>query len=229
MAVDVIEIIKVVFAFGILSFAFKSNPIQRLIESLYIGVTAGYLLITNLNTAYKSAIQPLPQDPLLIVPIVLGILMYARLSKKYAYLSNYAIAFITAIGIGLSTRTIIQSDIIKQFLNTAIPLFVTNNALGTLGNITIVVTAISTIAYFTYSFEHKGTYGKLAKLGISLMMISFGASAANILLSRSARVITMLGYIYVPSGIYVVPIMIGLILISLYPEKIGLKKADEDT
>lgn len=228
MAIDVIEILQVFFAFGILSFAFKSNPIQRLIESLYIGVTAGYLLITNLNTAYKSAIQPLPQDPFLIIPIILGILMYSRLSKKYAYLSNYSIAFITAIGIGLSTRTVIQSDIIKQFINTAIPLFVTNDALGTLGNITIVVTAISTIAYFTYSFEHKGSYGTLTKLGISLMMISFGASAANILLSRSARVITMLGYIYVPSGFYVVPIMIVLILISLYPEKIGLRKTDQN-
>lgn len=228
MAIDVLEILKVVFAFGILSFAFKDNPIQRLIESLYIGVTAGYLLITNLNTAYKSAILPLPQDPLLIVPIILGILMYARLSKRFSYLSNYPIAFITAIGIGLSTRTVIQSDIIKQFINTAIPLFVANDALGTFGNIVIVVSIISTIAYFTYSFEHKGTYEKFAKLGISLMMITFGASAANILLSRSARVITMLGYIYVPSGIYVVPIMIGLILISLYPEKIGLRKADED-
>jgi hypothetical protein len=224
MVIDVIEIIKVIFAVGILSFAFKDNPVHRLIESLYIGVTAGYLLITNFNTAYQNAIQPLPQNPLLILPIILGLLMYTRLSKKFSYLSKYSIAFITAIGVGLSTRTAIQSEIIAPFINTAIPLFVTNDVLGTFGNIIIVVSIISTISYFTYSFEHKGSYKILTQLGISLMMITFGASAANILLSRSARVITMLGYIYVPSGIYVAPIMIVLILISIYPEKIGLKK-----
>jgi len=224
MAINVIEILIAIFAVSILSFAFKDNPIHRLVESLYIGLTAGYVLTTTLNTAYKNTIQPLPQNPLLIVPIILGLLMYTRLSKKYAYLSNYPIAFITAIGIGLSTRTIIQSDIIKQFVNTAIPLFIPADALGTLGNIVIVASAVSAIAYFTYGVEHKGSYGKLVKVGISFMMISFGANTANILLSRSARVITMLGFIFVPSGVYVVPIMIVLILISLYPEKIGLKK-----
>lgn len=224
MVLNVIEILQAIFALSILSWAFKSNPIHRIVESLYIGVTAGYLLITNLNTAFKSAILPLPQDPLLVIPIILGLMMYARLSKKYAYLSNFSIAFITAIGIGLSTRTIIQSDVIRQFTNTAIPLLIPTDALRTLGNIVIVVSIISSIAYFTYSIEHKGSYGSLAKVGISFMMIGFGANTANILLSRSARVITMLGYIYVPSGIYVIPIMIVLILISLYPEKIGLKK-----
>lgn len=224
MAINVIEILIAIFAVSILSFAFKDNPIHRLVESLYIGLTAGYVLTTTLNTAYKNTIQPLPQNPLLIVPIILGLLMYTRLSKKYAYLSNYPIAFITAIGIGLSTRTIIQSDIIKQVVNTAIPLFIPTDALGTLGNIVIVASAVSAIAYFTYGVEHKGSYGKLVKVGISFMMISFGANTANILLSRSARVITMLGFIFVPSGVYVVPIMIVLILISLYPEKIGLKK-----
>ena len=224
MAINVIEILIAIFAVSILSFAFKDNPIHRLVESLYIGLTAGYVLTTTLNTAYKNTIQPLPQNPLLIVPIILGLLMYTRLSKKYAYLSNYPIAFITAIGIGLSTRTIIQSDIIKQVVNTAIPLFIPADALGTLGNIVIVASAVSAIAYFTYGVEHKGSYGKLVKVGISFMMISFGANTANILLSRSARVITMLGFIFVPSGVYVVPIMIVLILISLYPEKIGLKK-----
>ena len=224
MVINVIEILQAIFALSILSWAFKTNPIHRFVESLYIGVTAGYLLITNLNTVFKNAIQPLPQNPLLVIPIILGLMMYARLSKKYAYLSNYSIAFITAIGIGLSTRTIIQSDVIRQFTNTAIPIFIPTDALRTLGNIVIVASIVSSIAYFTYSFEHKGSYGSLAKAGISFMMIGFGANTANILLSRSARVITMLGYIYVPSGIYVIPIMIVLILISLYPEKIGLKK-----
>jgi len=221
MAIDAYEILAVVFAMAILSWTFKPNPVHRIVESLYVGFNAGYLLVTNMRTAYFSGIQPLATNVILMIPLILGILMYARLSKKYAYVSNYPIAFLTAIGLAVATRSIIQADVVEQIKSTAIPLIVPTSGLETLGNIVIAISVVSSIFYFTYATEHTGAKGILAKIGIAMMMVGFGANAANILLSRSARTITMLGYIMVPSGIYVVPIMIVIIALSIYAEKKG--------
>ena len=221
MVVDVLEILTVIFAISIFSWVFKPNPVHRIAESLYIGANAGYLLVTNLNNAYKTGVTPLSKNIVLAIPLILGVMMYARLTKKYGYISNYPIAVLTAVGLAVATRAIVQSDVIEQIINTAIPLLVPASPQQTLGNIVIVISVVSSLFYFTYATEHTGAKNIFARTGISFMMIGFGANAANIIMGRASRFITMLGFIMVPSGYYVVPIMTVIIALSIYLEQKG--------
>ncbi|MBU1082503.1 MAG: hypothetical protein KKB59_18600 [Spirochaetes bacterium] len=203
---------------AILSFAFKPNPVHRLVESLFIGSMAGYTLVTNFEAVFKTGIAPLSTDPFLLIPLVLGILMYFRLSRKYSWVSNYSMAFLTAIGIGITTRTIVETDIIKQISSTAIPLTSFNN-------IVLVISVVTVISYFFYTKEHTGSLGISAKLGMAFMMVAFGASVANSFMTRVGQNISFLREtLLFPSSTYMIPIMVIVIAISIYPEKFGLKK-----
>jgi hypothetical protein len=222
-----LEIIGVVFGMAVLSFVFKPNPVHRLVESLYIGSAAGYLLVTNFNKAYKNAIVPLPSDPLLILPLILSLLVFMRLYKKYSWLSNYPLAFLTAIGVGISVRTIAETDILKQIRSTALPLLDSTSVIATFSNIVLLVSVVTVITYFLYATKPSNALNISSKAGISFMMIAFGASLANSLLSRVSRTIGFLQrLILVPSGTYMVPIMVIIIAIAAFPEKLGLKSKE---
>ena len=225
MVINLLEILGVIFGMAVLSFSFKPNPIHRIVESLFIGASAGYLLVTNFNRAYTSGIAPIPKDPLLIIPLILGVLMYFRLSKKIAWLSNYPLAFLTSIGIGISIRTIVETDILKQIKSTALPLIVSNSAIETFSNLVIGVSVPTVITYFFYTREHKGVLGISSKAGMAFMMIAFGTAIANSFLSRVSKTITLIQkLLLVPSGLYIIPLMVIIIAISAFPEKIGLRK-----
>jgi len=56
-------------------------------------------------------------------------------------------------------------------------------------NIVILVGTIAGLAYFYFSKEHKGAFGKLTKLGIYFLMISFGASFGFAVMGRISLLI----------------------------------------
>jgi hypothetical protein len=54
------------------------------------------------------------------------------------------------------------------------------------------VVALSTLAvllYFFYSLEHKGALGKVSRLGVLFLMISFGAGFGNTVMARISLLI----------------------------------------
>jgi len=232
MIINWVEILGVFFGMAILSFSFKDNPIYKFVESLYLGSAAGYVLIMNLNRAYTEGFLSLSKDPLLLIPILLGIMMYARLFKQISWVSRYPLAFLTALGIGVSTRTLIETDVLKQISSSALPLIVFNQGsfdiIKTFSNLIIIISVSTVVSYFLYSREQKGILKTSTNIGLSFMMIGFGTAVATSLLSRVSKTIGLLQtLIIVPSGIYMVPIMIVILILSVFPEKIGLKKKSQ--
>ena len=53
----------------------------------------------------------------------------------------------------------------------------------------ILVGVISSLVYFFFSKEHKGTIGKISKLGIYFLMIKFGASFGYAVMGRISLLI----------------------------------------
>lgn len=228
MEINILEIIGVVLGVGVLSFVVKPNPIQRVAESLYVGFAAGYLVVINFNNAYRQSIIPMFQDPSLILPLILCLLLFTRLSKKYSWLSNYPTAFLTALGIGVAVRTIVETNITKQIISSALPLFVPNNAIASVNNIIILISTLTVLSYFIYGRKPGKFMSVSSNIGIYFMMVAFGSTIAASILGRVSRMIGFLQtVILVPSGLYMVPISIILIYISLHPEKIGLKKENK--
>lgn len=177
---------------AILSFLYRDNPLYKLAEHLYVGISAGFWVIYT----WSFDVKPMLVDRflqasgvekwILVIPAVLGIIMLSRWIPKYAWISRIPISFTVGIGAGLGITASIQGFILPQIQATLLPL-------NTINNIIIVIGFITTIFYFYFSREHKGFLGTSSRLGIIFIMVAFGASFGYTVM---ARISLLIGRVY---------------------------------
>ncbi len=156
---------------GLVSFVFKENLFFRIVESLYVGISAGHAITLGWGNINTKAVDPLTQGNrwIIIVPIVLGIMLFTRYFPKWAQMSRIPMGLLMGLGAGLAMRGIIGSQIINQIKASYLPL-------NSINNLIIIIGTFSVLAYFFFTFEHRGVVGKVATLGRYIMMIAFGAA-----------------------------------------------------
>ncbi len=188
----------------IFSFLYKDNPLFKLAENLYVGVSVGYTIVKT----YDSVIVHLIWKPIienkewtLLIPVAIGLLMLTRYVPKSAWLSRYAFAFIVGVGSGLAIPRTISSYILKQIEDTVRPLvmlvpgegvsFTWNllNPASSLNTIIILVGVSSVLFYFFFSIEHTGLGKAVARTGILFLMIAFGAAFGYTVMARMSLLI----------------------------------------
>ena len=169
----------------ILSFLYKDNPFYKFAEHLFVGVSAGYVVaLTYHNIFIPNLYVPLFRqgDYILIIPLILGIMMVLRLLPKVGWISRWPLAFIVGVTAGISLITYLQTDALVQIRETLRPF-------NTLGNIVIAIGVLTGLTYFFFSKEHKGVFGKTAKVGIWFLMVTFGASFGYTVMARISLLI----------------------------------------
>ncbi len=188
----------------IFSFLYKDNPLFKLAEHLYVGVSLGYTIVK----AYDTVIVHLVVKPIvenaeysLLIPVAIGMLMLSRYVPKAAWLSRYAFAFIVGMGSGLAIPRTISSFILKQIEDTVRPLLslagpdgVTFsmdllNPASNLNAIIILLGVSSVLFYFFFSIEHSGAGKAVARTGVIFLMISFGAGFGYTVMARMSLLI----------------------------------------
>jgi len=180
--------------FGMLalfSFVYKENPFYRLFEHIYVGAAAGYTVVVNYGNIVDRAITPLTKNGAynMLVPIILGVLLYTRFFKKVAYLSRWSIAFLLGIGVGISTAGLIQSQLIAQVRAGMMNLLVYDKAGALLlsrsiNNLIMFAGTMSVILYFFFSVTQTGIVKKGSTLGRYVMMVTFGVAFGNVVMGR---------------------------------------------
>lgn len=175
---------------GLISFLFKENPLYRIIENLYVGVSAGYALTVGYQNIKNLAVKPMVETGKysLLIPVVLGLLLYTRYFKKTVWVSKIPLALLMGMGTGLAIRGLILSQVVNQIKACFVPL-------NSFDNIFMVVGTLIVLFYFFFTFEHKGTSGNIAKVGRWVMMIGFGASFAGTATGRISLFIGRLQYL----------------------------------
>ena len=79
----------------ILSFLYEDNPLFKLAEHLYVGVSLGYTIVKTYDTVIMTLIvRPILEkgEWSLLIPVGIGMLMLTRYVPKAAWLSRYAFA-----------------------------------------------------------------------------------------------------------------------------------------
>jgi len=184
---------------AIFSFLYKDNPVYKLAEHIYVGVSAGYWLIyVAFFDVYPMLIQGFQDETglekwILLVPGALGLIMLSRWFPKTAWLSRWPIAFTVGIGAGLGITANIQGYVMPQLQATLLP--VTGWNIVSLNNVILTVGVITTILYFYFSKPHKGALGWAARVGIVFIMVSFGASFGYTLMARISLLIGRLYFV----------------------------------
>jgi hypothetical protein len=185
------------------SFLYKDNPLYKFAEHLVVGVSTGYFAII----LWHNGLQPNLFDYLkdgdfyllwlnskhwwYIVPAILGVMMWTRFSQKRSWISRWPIAIYIGIAVGVEIPLIMRNSVNMQLYST-MRQFNWGNFLGTgyldptgaISQIIIFLGMIAALFYFFFSKEHVGLFNGVAKFGIGILMIGFGASFGYTVMAR---------------------------------------------
>lgn len=198
---------------AIFSFLYGDNVAYKIAESIFVGASAAYwmvaafwsavmgLLLKGLSpTAAKMSYMPaldlkeeLP-DMWMLIPLAMGILFLWQLSPKGGWISRWPLAFFIAVFAGLRLYSYFQADFVAQLQQNIVPLivFAADRSIdwkSTLWNSTLVLGTLACLTYFFFSVEHRGVVGGVARVGIYLLMVTFGVGFALTVMSRYSLLI----------------------------------------
>ncbi len=207
----------------IFSFLAGDNPFYKFAEHLFVGVSAAYwavkgfwnAIVPNLmgkllpeftaNTAIpglrkEDGTLPAP-DLIYVLPLIFGLLLLWRLAPKGQWISRWSLAFVVGITAGLRLIGYLSSDFVGQVRNTMLPLLVVGDGgllwVDSFNNIVIVVGVVTGLAYFYFSREHTGAFGRMTRIGIWTLMVTFGAGFGYTVMGRIALLVGRLEFLFV--------------------------------
>jgi hypothetical protein len=117
---------------AILSFLYRDNPFYRFAEHLYVGVSAAFsviifwyqdvwpLLVGNFSDYLRAGNRV--EAWILIIPAILGLLMWTRFVPSISWISRWPLAFTIGIGAGLGITGTIHGLVLPQLKATLLPL-----------------------------------------------------------------------------------------------------------
>jgi len=184
---------------GIYSFLYRDNAWYKLCEAIFIGISAGYWVVVLFwDSFYGKFWIGREEEPWLWVGAALGVLMLCRLIPKIGWISRWPLAFIVGATAGLWMMNYFSSNIMAQVQSTIMPLLGEEYSAtfgDIIGNFVIAGGTFAGLIYFFFSKEHKGAFGATARLGIWVIMITFGASFGYTVMSRMSLLIGRIDFL----------------------------------
>ncbi len=218
MMVDTMILNLIIGALTIMlwSVYYRENPLSHFVENLIIGLGMGYALYNTINTLGTIWITPMAAGNwLLIIPAILGFLLYTVFIRKYSYLSRIAVAAIIGTGLGFATGRTFPVLILGQIKGLGTSL-VGADAMGMIDWFIILIATITTLMYFTFTREHKGVLGATAKIGRYAIMIGFGTIFGATIWGNHVFVIDRAAFLAEAPMVYLIPIAFAIILIDIF-------------
>ncbi|MEA2031286.1 MAG: hypothetical protein U9N55_06805 [candidate division Zixibacteria bacterium] len=180
------------FTLALFSFLYKDNPVYKLAEHIFAGLTAGY----QVGLVWDTVVLQKLWDPMiydskwwLFIPGILGFLMFSRFTSKYTWISRMPLAFVMGTTSGVFLTTQLHGLVLPAMKSTMLPLGGGGGLAAALLAVVVVVGVISTLIYFYFSKEHTGALGVTAKVGIWFIMVAFGAHFGYTVMGRISLLI----------------------------------------
>jgi hypothetical protein len=174
---------------AILSFLIGDNPLYKLVERFWVGITTGYWTMLLYHTSFHDKVLvPVFQQGqwYYLIPTALGILMWFRLSPRRGWVSRFALAFYIGISMGVFIPLAFKAGVFLQVEGTIRP--VTANVPG-LNFILALIGLLCSLSYFFFSKHQTGAFGVVSKVGIFTLMIGFGAGFGLTVMGRVALLV----------------------------------------
>lgn len=171
---------------AIFSIIFKENEAYFFAEQLFVGCTAGY----GVAITFGNRIKPTIMVDILekgkwdyVVPIVLGLLIYFRLSKKTQWLSRYPLSFTVGVGAGVVLTKTWKPMLLDQITATVTPLAKVTGP-RVVNAVLLFVGVVTTLSYFLFTTQPKGILKRSSDVGRWIMMIAFGSAFGTTVMAR---------------------------------------------
>jgi hypothetical protein len=223
--------VAVFLTLGIFSYLYKDNPFYKIAEHVFVGVSAGYWMTmafwTQVQPNLFGRLWPIPEGEIsgFLMKAWYGIYnIFGFVSSKLSWLARLGIAYTVGMAAGLRAYAFLNSNVLGQIKGSAVsfvdmPWF-SLTGVSVFNNLIILVGTITGLLYFYFSKEHSGHFGKVTRVGIYFLMISFGASFGfavmgriSLLIGRFTDLITYGTSTYSYASIWVLLIMIVLLVV----------------
>ncbi|MDB4638127.1 hypothetical protein OAK47_03340 [Planctomycetaceae bacterium] len=209
--------LSALFTLAIFSFLFGDNVFYKVAESIFVGSSAAYAMVVGFWSAFMGIFvaQLAPQfaqktfmpgddrtEPewLMLIPLAMGIMFLWRLMPTGGWISRWPLAFFIAVFAGLRLVSHFEADFVVQIKSTILPLIVfaedgSFDLRTSLWNSIMVLGTLCCLTYFFFSVEHTGVVGKISRVGIYLLMITFGVGFALTVMSRYSLLIGRMNFL----------------------------------
>ncbi|MCZ6691693.1 MAG: hypothetical protein O7H41_19070 [Planctomycetota bacterium] len=200
------------FTLALFSFLYRDNPFYKFAEHAFVGVSAAYWMVVGFWTTiipnllgklapdftrshYVPGISPDARTEwLYLVPLILGILLLWRLSPKGGWIGRWPLAFILGTTAGIRLIGFLEADFLLQIRQSIKPFLAYGDGgvfeLGAaFSSVVTVVATLCALTYFFFSVEQKGVVGGVARVGIWVLMITFGAGFGYTVMGRVALLV----------------------------------------
>lgn len=172
--------LSLLFTIMVLSYLVGDNPAFRLAIHAFIGVSAGYVaaivlvqvignqLLSPLTTAFTN---PETLSATLVsvgFPLVLGLVLLAKLSPRLEWLGRPVVAFLVGTGAAAAVAGAMMGTIYPQ-VTSSVNLFGQNIIQG----VFVLVGTVATLAYFQFSVTRKSAAGESGKRGWFMTAFAF--------------------------------------------------------
>lgn len=181
MSTDIWVWISAVLSLCIFSFLWKDSRVYRWAQNIFLGIGAGHGLAVAFRSLRNSLFYPLFEEKKfsLVLPLILLLLLYTKFIPKLEYLSKISLAFPIGLGAGIVLRSTIGGQLFPQVAATLLPL-------NSINNIIIVLGTFCVTFYFLFTIKANRNTRVLGKVGIYLMMVTFGISFATSVAANTA-------------------------------------------
>ena len=110
------------------------------------------------------------------VPLVLGMMLFARLVPNLGWLSHYGFAFVFGSIAGMGIPSLAGADLIAQLHATMVEaVYRRHTWYDQVGALYVLVGLCCALLYFYFSSEHRAVK-RVARVGVWVLMVSFGAA-----------------------------------------------------
>lgn len=197
---------------GIYSYLYKENPFFRVCEHIYMGLALAHLAVMGWTNVRDMGFQKLAQGQVwVVVPLILGILLFARWLPKYSWLSRYSLAYFVGIAAAVTITGVLDAGVISQVRGAIQPIKDLNSLVALVSN----VAAISVFFFIIGSSREVGpVFGngvvqaiikRSGQVGRFVMMISFGAVFGTTVMARLGLFIPRLQFL-LGTWIHLIPV-----------------------
>lgn len=213
-AADIIlGLISCILTIMVLSYLVGDNPLFRVAVFIFVGVSAGYVgAVALYQVILPKVIMPLVNDPranlLLLVPILLSLLLLAKIFPRISWLGSASMAFMVGVSAAVAIAGALIGTIVPQFLAAIAPFGMEDNTgVGSVlenlaeGSIMLLGT-VTTLAYFHFGVKSSTAGGSgspnpvmrvLGLIGQFFIAVTFGVLFTG---AYAAAVSALIGRMY---------------------------------
>lgn len=186
----IVNVIAVVLTIMVLSRILGDNPLFRVAQYLFVGVSLGLAFVVAYYQVLRPTVASLTSGgagnlALYGIPLLLGLLLFPRITQRQelSWLANIPLALIFGVGASLAVGGAIAGTLLPQILDSARP--VGGDTVQMVGVVVLALGTVLTLSAFYYTVPQDRPAGRLvaagALIGHWLLMIAFGFFFASAL------------------------------------------------